>query len=76
MPGAGGRAQAVVSRADASLRPPHHRRLRAVRRLGLHRHAGDRGPSWRAICYALSDTFALKLKTLEAMTLQSLPPGA
>ena len=27
---------------------------------------------WRAICYALSDTFALKLKTLEAMTLQSL----
>jgi hypothetical protein len=27
---------------------------------------------WRAICYALSDTFDLKLKTLEAMTLQSL----
>ena len=27
---------------------------------------------WRTICYALSDTFALKLKTLEAMTLQSL----
>ena len=27
---------------------------------------------WRTICYALSDTFALKLTTLEAMTLQSL----
>jgi hypothetical protein len=27
---------------------------------------------WRAICYALSDTFALKLNTLDAMTLQSL----
>ena len=27
---------------------------------------------WRAICYALSDAFALKLTTLEAMTLQSL----
>ena len=39
---AGGRAQAVASRADASLGPPRHRRLRAVRRLGLHRHAGDR----------------------------------
>jgi hypothetical protein len=27
---------------------------------------------WRAICYVLSDTFDLKLKALEAMTLQSL----
>jgi hypothetical protein len=27
---------------------------------------------WRTICYVLADTFALKLKTLEAMTLQSL----
>ena len=27
---------------------------------------------WRTICYVLSDTFALKLRTLEAMTLQSL----
>jgi hypothetical protein len=27
---------------------------------------------WRTICFVLSDTFALKLKTLEAMTLQSL----
>jgi len=27
---------------------------------------------WRTICYALSDTFDLKLKTLEAMTLQSV----
>ena len=25
---------------------------------------------WRAICYALSDTFALKLKTLEARWLR------
>jgi hypothetical protein len=32
----------------------------------------DRGPSLRAICYSLSDTFALKLKILEAMMLQSL----
>jgi hypothetical protein len=27
---------------------------------------------WRTICFVLADTFALKLKTLEAMTLQSL----
>jgi hypothetical protein len=33
------------------------------------RHEGTLG---REGCYALSDIFALKLKTLEAMTLQSL----
>jgi hypothetical protein len=43
--------------------------LRAVGGLGLHRVDPVR---WRTICYVLSDTFDLKLKTLEAMTLQSL----